>query len=74
MHRHDGGGLRRDGCFDLVRVEVERNRVNVDKHRLDAVPQQRMRGRNKGIGRGDHFAGDTQRLQGGDQRYRAVGE
>ena len=74
MHRHDGGGMRRDGGFDLVRIKVERMWVNVHKYRLDTVPQQGMGSRHKGIGRGDHFAGDSQSLQGSDQCNRAVGE
>src|SRR5690349_7524287 len=38
VHRHNSSGAWGDGGFDLVRVEVERNRVDVYKHRLDAVP------------------------------------
>src|SRR6185437_2119959 len=42
MHRHDGGRLRSYGRFDLVGVQIERFRVDVDEYRFDAVPQQRM--------------------------------
>ena len=58
----------------LARVEVQRVRVDVDEHRLDAVPQQRMRGGDKRIGRRDDLAGDAQRLQRGHQCDGAVGE
>ena len=47
MHRHDGSGLRRDGGFDLVRIEVECVRVDVHEHRLNTVPQQGMGGSDK---------------------------
>ena len=62
MDRHDGRRLRRDGRFDLVRVHVEGKRINVDKDRLDAIPQQGMGRRHEGIGSGDDLAGDAQRL------------
>ena len=74
VHRHDGGGLRRDGRLDLAGIEVEGLRVDVDEHRLDAVPEQGMRRGHERVGRGDDFAGDAQRLQRGHQRQRAVGE
>lgn len=44
MHRHDGRRLRCDGRFDLCRIEVERVWGDVNERRLDAIPQQRMRG------------------------------
>ena len=55
-------------------VHIERLGVNIYKHRLDAVPQERMRGGHKGIGRGDDLARNAQSLQCGDQRNGAVGE
>src|SRR5450631_1511168 len=42
MYGHDGRGLRRDRSFDPSRVQIQGVRVDVDEHRLDAVPQQRM--------------------------------
>ena len=74
MDRHDGGGLRRDRLFYPARVEVAGFRVDIDEHRLDVVPQQRMRRGDKGIGRGDDFAGNSQGLQGGDQGDRSIGK
>lgn len=62
VHRHDGGGLRGDGGFDLGRVQVERVRVDIDKDRFDAIPQQGMRGGDERIGRCDDFAGNAQGL------------
>ena len=38
MHRQDGGGARRDRGLDLLRVQVQRVRVDVHEHRGDAVP------------------------------------
>ena len=74
VHRHDGGSLRGDGGLDPVRVEVERDRVDVHKHRFDTVPQQRMGSRHERIWCGDDFARDAQGLQGGNQCEGAVGE
>ena len=74
VHRHDGGGLRRDGGFDLVGIEVERNRVDIHKYRLDTIPQQRVGGSHEGIRCSDDFARDAQGLQGGNKREGAIGE
>lgn len=74
MDGHDRGGLRRDRLFNPTRVEVAGLRVDIDEHRLDIVPQQRMRRGDKRIGRGDDFAGDPQGLQGGDQGDRTIGK
>ncbi len=40
MDRHDGCRLRRDGCLYPVRIHVQRVRIDIDEHRLDAIPQQ----------------------------------
>src|SRR5258708_22568207 len=72
VHRENRGWRRRDCRFDLRRVQVERVRVDINEDRLDTVPKQRVRGRNKRIRGGNDFARDTQRLQGGYQRERAI--
>jgi hypothetical protein len=74
VHRQDGRRLRRDRRFHAGRVQVQRVRVDVDEHRPDAVPQQRMRGGDERVRRGDDFAADAQRLQRRDQRDRRVRE
>lgn len=74
VHGHDGRGARGDGGLDAVGVDAARCRVNIDEHRLDAVPPDRMGGGDKAVGRGDDLAADVERLQRGDERQRAVGE
>lgn len=74
VHRHDGGGVRGDGGLDLGRVEVEGVRLHIYKHGLAAVPQERVRGGDKGVRRGDDLAGDAQGLQRGDEGQGAVAE
>ena len=49
-------------------------RLYIDKDGPDAVPQQGMRGRHEGMGRGDPFTGDPHRPQGRDERQGAIGE
>ncbi len=72
VYRHDRGGMRGDRGLDLLRVQVQRDRVDVHEHRLDPFPQQRVRGGHERVGRGNHFAGDAQRLQRGEQGQGAV--
>ena len=43
-HGDDGLGMRGDGGFDAGGVQVQRVGVHVHKHRLDAVPKQRVGG------------------------------
>lgn len=74
VHGHDGRGARGDGSLDAVGVNAARCRVNIDEHRLDAVPPDRMGGGHKAVGCGDDLAADVERLQRGDERQRAVGE
>ena len=74
MNWHDCSGLGRDGCFDLRRIHIQGDRVDINKHWFQAVPQQRMGRRDEGIRRGDHLAADAQGLQGREQRDRAVVE
>ncbi len=74
VHRHDRGRLRRDSRFDLLRIEIERVRIDIHEDRLDAVPEERVRGRCKRIGRRNHFAVDAQGLQRSDEGQRAVRE
>ncbi|MNH15622.1 hypothetical protein D3C79_752380 [compost metagenome] len=44
VHRQDRRGRWRDGLDDALRVEVVGARVDVDEHRLEVVPQQRVGG------------------------------
>jgi len=74
VHRHDGRGLRGDGRFDARRIHIQGVRIDIDEHRLDAVPQQRMGGRDKRIRGGDDLAGDAQCLQRRNQCQRTVAE
>ncbi|MNQ83138.1 hypothetical protein D3C85_982100 [compost metagenome] len=74
VHRQYGGGLGRDGRFDLGGIEVQGLRVDVDEDRLDSVPQQRMGRGHEGIWRGDDLTGDAQRLQRRNQGQGAIGE
>ena len=74
VHRHDRRRVRRDRRLDPCWIEVERLRVDVDEHRLDAVPEQRVRRGDERERRRDHLARDAQRLQRRHQRDRAIGE
>ena len=74
VHRHDRGGLGRDGRLDALGVEVAGVWINVGEHRLQAIPQQRVSGGDEGIRRGDHFALDAQGLQRRHQGDGAVGQ
>ena len=51
MNRDDGAGSRRDGRFQLRRIERERARVNVHQHRRRAA---QLDGRDRGDGRVRH--------------------
>lgn len=74
MYGHDGGGTWGDGCFNLIGVKTAGGPVDVDEDGLDAVPPQRMGGRDETIGGCDDLAADMERLESGDERQRAVGE
>ena len=74
MDRQDGGGGRGDRFLDAVGVEVAGHRVDIDEHRSDAVPQQRVGGGHERVRGRDHLAADAQRLQRGHQGQGAVGE
>lgn len=74
MHGHDGGGLRSDGGFYLIRVEVAGDGVDIHKDGLDAIPPEGMGGGHEAVGSGDDLARDTQGLQGSDERQGAVRE
>ena len=74
VHRHDGRGPRGYRSLDAVRVDAAVRRVDVNEHRLDAVPPQRV-GRRHEAERGRYdLARDAQRLQRRYQRQGAVGE
>ena len=72
MYRHDGRCARRDGSLDAIRVDAARCGVDIDKHRLDAVPPQRVCRGHKTVGRSDDLAADVECLQRRDERQRAV--
>ncbi|MCY1347163.1 hypothetical protein D9M69_332690 [compost metagenome] len=74
VHGHDRGGGRCDGFLDPCGVQIAGNRIDIDEHGLETVPQHRVRGRHEGIRGGDHLAGDPQGLEGRHQGKRAVGE
>ena len=74
MYGHDRRGLGRNGGLYPFGIQIQGSGINIDKYGLDAVPQQRMSGGDERIRRGDHFAGDSQRLQCSNQRDRRVGE
>ena len=74
MHGHNGRGLRSNGSFDLVRIDVAGFGINIHKHRLDTVPPQGMGSSYKTVGGGDDFTRDAQGLQGAHQRKGTVGE
>ena len=74
MHGHDGGGFWGDGGFNLGGVETAGGGVDVDEDGADAVPPEGVGGGHETIGGGDHFAGDAEGLQGGDEGEGAVGE
>ena len=59
MNSKDRGGLRGYRRFYLLRIYVERIRLNINKNRLYPIPQQRMRRGHKGKGCCDHFTRDT---------------
>ena len=48
-------GRRRDGGFDLVQVDIARDRVDVGEHRRRADFEDDVGGRHPGNGRGDDF-------------------
>ena len=74
MHGHDGSGLGSDCRLYLLGVDIPRLRVDVDKHRLDAVPPQGMRGSHKTIRSGYHLPRDVHGLKRTNQWQRAVGK
>ena len=59
VDRHDGRRFRRNQFFNAVRIDIKGDRVNIGKHRRQIIPQQAVRGGDKGVRRGDHFAGNT---------------
>ncbi len=72
MHGQDRGGLGRDRCLDLRRIEVQCMRIDVHENGFDAVPEKRMGGGYETVGSRDDLPGDTKGLQRGDQCNRAV--
>ena len=66
IDRDDGLGARRDGSFDLVQVDVARDRVDVRKHRRCADFKDDAGCRHPGNRRGDDFVAgaDARNAQG----------
>ncbi len=59
MHRHDGARLRRDGCPNLLDVDVARVQVDVDELRLGAQPRHHVGAGRKAHGGNDDFVSRT---------------
>lgn len=66
VHRHDSGGLRGDSGLDLGGVQVQSVGLHVNKHRLVAVPVQRVGRGHKAVRGGDDFARHAQGLKCGN--------
>ena len=63
MHRHDGTGLRSNGCLYPVRINVSRGRIDIDENRLAIVPPNGMRCRHETVGCRNHLSSNPKRLQ-----------
>ena len=74
MNSHDGRGVGRDCRLDAGRVNGEPFGLDINEHRPDVVPPQRMGCCHEAEGGGDDLAGDLQGLQGRHQRQGAVGK
>ena len=55
VHRHDGLGARRDGGLDLARVDIERDRIAIDQHRIGAQVTDHLGGGGEGQRGRDHL-------------------
>ena len=66
MHGKDGSCARREFLEDLVRINVQRRRIDVDEDRLRAGVTYSFRGRGEGVRGGDHFVAFAN--AGGNQR------
>ena len=55
MHRQDRTGLVIDSGLNLIDIEVEGRRIDIDKNRGGADIGNRLCGRDKGEGGGDDF-------------------
>ena len=74
MHGHDGCGPRRDGRFNLVRIDAAGVFFDVHKHRRTAVPPDGVGGGHETVGRGNHLPFDVECLKGCQERQGAIGE
>ncbi len=76
VHRHDRLRPLGDARRDVVRVEVERDGIDVGEDGRRADTRDRLGGRVEGEGRADHLvaAPDAHRLEREDERVRAVGD
>ena len=74
MNGHDCRCFRSNGSFYFIRINVAGCRVNVHKHRLDAIPPNRMGSGNKTVRSGNDLARNAERLQGGYQRQCPIGK
>ena len=75
MHRHDRLRLRGDLCPNLLRIDVERLRFDIDEHRFSSNPRNRSPRREKSKRRTNHFvpALNIQRHQRAQKSIRPAG-
>ena len=72
--RHDGAGASGDGGFDLGRIDVVGDRIDVDEHRTRAKERDHLAGGDEGEGGGDDLVAttDLERHHGREQGIRAA--
>src|SRR5690554_4451731 len=74
MNRKDSCSFWRYRRFNLRSIHIETVRLNIDKHRLQFIPKQRMGRSCKRIGRRDNFSCYTHSLQSGNQCNCSIGK
>ena len=74
MHRHNSGSIGSDSCFNLIRVNIARSRIYINKYRLNAIPPQTMGSSNKTIRSSNYFTLNTQCLQSSDKGESTIGK
>jgi hypothetical protein len=60
MHRYNGTSARRDGGFDLLLIEVQRVRADIDEDWHRTAQHEGVGGRDERVGRHDHFVARLQ--------------